>query len=53
MKLQEASMSKLFDLMFMGVKQQIMCMKFPEELVHLTLNHLEHAANFIQGTPES
>jgi hypothetical protein len=53
MKLQEASMSKLFDLMVMGVKQQLMNVKFPEEIVHITYKHLEQVQEFIVNTPEA
>ena len=40
MKLQTSSMNKLFDLMLMGVKVQIMTLQYPEQLLRLTLNHI-------------
>ena len=45
-------MAKLFDLMLMGVKQQFMNAKFPEEIVHITLIHLETISSFIRGSVE-
>ena len=45
-------MAKLFDLMLMGVKQQFMSVKFPEEIVHISLNHLETICSFIRGSVE-
>ena len=41
MKLQTSSMNKLFDLMLMGVKMQILNLTYPEQLVKLCLNHVE------------
>ena len=40
MRLNSSSMSKLFDLMLMAFKYQLLRMKFPEELYQITLNHL-------------
>eukprot|EP00736_Rhodelphis_marinus_P014211 Rmarinus@m.6252 len=40
MKLNEASMDKLFDLMTMGFKYQLVCCAYPEELLKCTQNHL-------------
>lgn len=51
MKLNENSMSKLFDLMVMGVKFQIISTTIPEELYHLTLKHLDEVSKLIAGTP--
>eukprot|EP00345_Euplotes_harpa_P017065 CAMPEP_0168345106 /NCGR_PEP_ID=MMETSP0213-20121227/17319_1 /TAXON_ID=151035 /ORGANISM="Euplotes harpa, Strain FSP1.4" /LENGTH=204 /DNA_ID=CAMNT_0008353185 /DNA_START=1 /DNA_END=613 /DNA_ORIENTATION=- len=42
MKLNENSMSKLFDLMVMGVKFQIISTTIPEELYHVTMKHWQH-----------
>mmetsp|Transcript_13713 Transcript_13713/g.25858 ORF Transcript_13713/g.25858 Transcript_13713/m.25858 type:complete len:366 (-) Transcript_13713:61-1158(-) len=50
MKLNAASMSKLYDLMLMGVKMQTLCIKYPEELLHVTLNHLEHMIDLVRGS---
>lgn len=41
MRLNETSMDKLHDLMFMGVKRQIMCARDPIEIIHITLNHID------------
>jgi len=41
MRLNESSMEKLFDLMAMGFKYQIISCKSPAEVVDVTLNHLE------------
>jgi hypothetical protein len=41
MKLQTSSMNKLFDLMLMGVKMQILNLAYPEQLLKLTLNHIQ------------
>lgn len=40
MRLNSSSMSKLFDLMLMAFKYQLLKMKYPEELLQITLNHL-------------
>lgn len=50
MKLNENSMSKLFDLMVMGVKFQIISTSIPEELYHLTLKHLEELNKLVEGS---
>lgn len=47
MKLQSSSMNKLFDLMMMGVKMQIMTLSYPEQLLKLTLNHLQELQRLI------
>eukprot|EP00429_Kryptoperidinium_foliaceum_P089543 CAMPEP_0176196036 /NCGR_PEP_ID=MMETSP0121_2-20121125/6822_1 /TAXON_ID=160619 /ORGANISM="Kryptoperidinium foliaceum, Strain CCMP 1326" /LENGTH=242 /DNA_ID=CAMNT_0017534827 /DNA_START=1 /DNA_END=725 /DNA_ORIENTATION=- len=41
MRLNESSMDKLFDLMAMGFKYQIMSCITPQELVDVTFNHLD------------
>lgn len=41
MKLQTSSMNKLFDLMVMGTKMQILNLTYPEQLLKLTLNHIQ------------
>lgn len=40
MRLNSSSMSKLFDLMLMAFKYQLLKMKYPEELLQITLNHM-------------
>jgi len=40
MRLNESSMDKLFDLMTMGFKYQMLACSYPQELMHVTLNHL-------------
>ena len=41
MRLNESSMQKLFDLMLMGIKLQTLQNCYPEELIHVTLKHLD------------
>eukprot|EP01113_Clastostelium_recurvatum_P023431 TRINITY_DN27998_c0_g1_i1.p1 TRINITY_DN27998_c0_g1~~TRINITY_DN27998_c0_g1_i1.p1 ORF type:complete len:234 (-),score=59.51 TRINITY_DN27998_c0_g1_i1:92-793(-) len=41
MRLSESSMNKLYDLMTMGFKYQLVSCSFPRELIAVTLNHLE------------
>jgi hypothetical protein len=41
MRLNESSMSKLFDLMTMGFKFQVMTVCQPRDLIQVTLNHLD------------
>lgn len=40
MRLNESSMDKLFDLMAMGFKYQMLSCAYPQELLQVTLNHL-------------
>ena len=40
MRLNQSSMDKLFDLMTMGFKYQLLVCTHPRELLHVTLNHL-------------
>lgn len=40
MRLNEASMDKLFDLMLMGFKYQLLSCSYPAEMLQVTLNHL-------------
>lgn len=42
MKLNTSSMDKLYDLMCMGVKHQTVCCTAPNELLQVTLNHLDN-----------
>eukprot|EP01027_Heterolobosea_sp_BB2_P013849 GEZU01019930.1.p1 GENE.GEZU01019930.1~~GEZU01019930.1.p1 ORF type:complete len:407 (+),score=81.48 GEZU01019930.1:82-1221(+) len=41
MRLSESSMDKLYDLITMGFKHQLLCSTYPEELLQITLNHLD------------
>jgi len=41
MTLNESSMNKLFDLMLMGFKYQIIASNFPQAVYHITMNHLD------------
>lgn len=41
MRLNKTSMDKLYDLMTMGIKQQIMTTSHPRQLLAITLNHLD------------
>lgn len=50
MKLNENSMSKLFDLMVMGVKWHVISTVTPEEVYFVTLTHLEEVFTIIEGT---
>ncbi len=38
--------------MVMGVKYQVMCCKFPEELLQITFTHLKGLAGLIPDAPE-
>lgn len=40
MRLNESSMDKLYDLMVMGFKHQMLCCAAPEQLMHVTRKHL-------------
>lgn len=50
MKLNPASMGKLFELMLMGVKMQTLCAKYPDELLHITLNHIDTMITLVNGS---
>lgn len=52
MRLNQKSMSKLYDLMIMGFKRQILSTTQPEDLLAILLNHLESVEEFIKGTSE-
>ena len=51
MKLNATSMGKLFDLMVMGLKHQVMLTTSPEEVYHLTMTHLTTIGSIIKGSP--
>jgi len=53
MKLNTSSMNKLFDLMVMGVKRQTLCVRYPEELLHVIAIHLETVRTLISEAPET
>jgi hypothetical protein len=50
MKLNATSMGKLFDLMLMGVKYQVLSVTSPDEIFHITMTHLQTVANLIKGS---
>lgn len=47
MRLNTSSMEKLFDLMSMGVKYQLLCCTSPRQYMHVTMNHLQTMRNII------
>lgn len=49
MRLNTSSMNKLFDLMMMSIKLQLNRIKFPEEILQITLNHLYTLNEILQG----
>merc|ERR1711939_128671 len=49
MRLSEASMDKLYDLMMMGFKYQILCVSNPQEVVFVTLNHLQSIRGIVRS----
>ena len=53
MRLNEASMSKLFDLMLMGIKLQTVQTCYPEEMVQITIKHLDTMAHMIDKGSEA
>ena len=48
MKLSTDSMDKLFDLVVMGVKYQVMSVRHPCELIDVTLNHIDYISQLGQ-----
>merc|ERR1740138_676508 len=52
MRLNESSMDKLFDLMTMGFKYQIISCAEPQQLVEITQNHLENLHRLVGATPQ-
>ena len=52
MRLNASSMGKLFDLMIMGFKQQIMRCVSPWDLLHMTLIHIHCMRNLIMRSTE-
>nr|CAD2127073.1 unnamed protein product [Meloidogyne enterolobii] len=52
MRLNEASMDKLFDLMIMAVKYQFLLCKEPSELVLVTMNHIDGMKTIFQSNQQ-
>lgn len=52
MKLNETSMQKLFDLMLMGLKHQVVTLKRPRELLDITYNHLDTMVAMLSHSQE-
>ena len=50
MKLNATSMGKLFDLMLMGLKYQVLSTATPDEIYHITLTHLLQTAALVKGS---
>lgn len=51
MRLNESSMDKLFDLMAMGFKYQIISCFTPQEMIDVTLNHLNALKRLVASNP--
>lgn len=52
MRLNANSMDKLYDLMTMVFKYQISLCSYPEEILFITLNHLDAIRKYTQSSPE-
>lgn len=52
MKLNSQAMDKLFDLMAMAVKYQVLLCKQPEDVILVTLNHLDAIREFVSSSEE-
>lgn len=52
MRLNRNSMDKLYDLMTMGTKYQIISCAAPQQILHITLQHLESIKKFIEDASE-
>jgi len=52
MRLNESSMDKLFDLMAMGFKYQIISCTSPQDMIDVTLNHLNALMKLVQSNPQ-
>jgi hypothetical protein len=48
MRLNANSMNKLYDLMTMSFKYQLLRMKFPEEIFQITMNHLNNLVKILE-----
>eukprot|EP00670_Eutreptiella_braarudii_P015932 CAMPEP_0174327374 /NCGR_PEP_ID=MMETSP0810-20121108/14478_1 /TAXON_ID=73025 ORGANISM="Eutreptiella gymnastica-like, Strain CCMP1594" /NCGR_SAMPLE_ID=MMETSP0810 /ASSEMBLY_ACC=CAM_ASM_000659 /LENGTH=359 /DNA_ID=CAMNT_0015441207 /DNA_START=38 /DNA_END=1118 /DNA_ORIENTATION=- len=53
MRLSESSMDKLYDLMTMGFKHQIVTCTHPRELIEVTLNHLESIRASVESNAQT
>eukprot|EP01006_Ploeotia_vitrea_P005535 TRINITY_DN11794_c0_g1_i1.p1 TRINITY_DN11794_c0_g1~~TRINITY_DN11794_c0_g1_i1.p1 ORF type:complete len:377 (-),score=50.37 TRINITY_DN11794_c0_g1_i1:141-1271(-) len=53
MRLSESSMDKLYDLMTMGFKYQLLSCQHPRELVAITLNHLEAIRDSVSASEQT
>jgi len=51
MRLNESSMDKLFDLMAMGFKYQLVSCMTPRDLIDITHNHLDVLKRLVQSSP--
>ena len=52
MRLNKTSMDKLFDLMNMGVKFQVLCTPHPAQVHHVSLNHADTLVSMVPGGKE-
>eukprot|EP00397_Hematodinium_sp_SG-2012_P047923 GEMP01054703.1.p1 GENE.GEMP01054703.1~~GEMP01054703.1.p1 ORF type:complete len:371 (+),score=77.54 GEMP01054703.1:45-1157(+) len=52
MRLNESSMDKLFDLMTMGFKSQLIWLTCPEEILQVCMNHHEAICEMVESNPE-
>merc|ERR1719183_70096 len=52
MRLNESSMDKLFDLMAMGFKYQIISCTSPQEMIDVTLNYLNALKRLVASNPQ-
>jgi len=52
MRLNESSMDKLFDLMAMGFKYQIISCIAPQEMIDITQNHLDTLKRLVSSAPQ-
>jgi hypothetical protein len=50
MRLSESSMDKLYDLMLLGLKRQVMCISHDAELLDVILNHLNVLKKMVSDT---
>ena len=52
MRLNPTSMAKLFELMLMSLKLQVLRSRYPEEIYQITLNHLESVRDIVTANDE-
>jgi len=52
MRLNSASMDKLYDLMTMALKYQVSLSKHPQDVLMVTLNHMDSIKEYSQGNPQ-